>query len=180
MGGKSRLHEIGQIGLQRLVDPERRHLPAKGPRPVEELDHRLGERDDRGAMAEGRERVDAREDVEGAGHEEGPHLGGDAPAGGEAPPLGLATLAGFELKAEHDVSDWLSVFALGSYVEGRDHTRDRPSRLAALIRDENFAPTGPRSLNTSKEEALPGMPPLEGRFGVRLHEAVARPNWMGR
>ncbi|HND55300.1 MAG TPA: TonB-dependent receptor, partial [Pirellulaceae bacterium] len=90
----------------------------------------------------------------------------------------LATLAGFELKAEHDLTDWLSLFALGSYVEGRDHTRDRPSRLAALVRDENFAPTGPRSLNTSKEEPLPGMPPLEGRFGVRLHEASRRPVWM--
>ena len=31
----------------------------------------------------------------------------------------LATLAGFELSAEHDLNDSLTGFALMSYVEGR-------------------------------------------------------------
>jgi len=91
----------------------------------------------------------------------------------------LATLTGFELTAEHDICDWLTGFALMSYVEGRDHTRTTPSRVAAIIRDENLLPAGtPRSFDgATDKEPLPGIPPLEARLGLHLHEPAADPIW---
>ncbi len=37
---------------------------------------------------------------------------------------GLATLSGFELFGEYDLTDWMTPFVTMSFVEGRDHTRD--------------------------------------------------------
>ncbi len=92
----------------------------------------------------------------------------------------LATLGGFELAAEHDANDWLTGFALMSYVAGRDHTRTDPSRVATIIRDSLNMPAGiPRSLNADIEsEALPNIPPLEARVGVRLHDPSTDPGWV--
>ena len=91
----------------------------------------------------------------------------------------LATLTGFELTAEHDVCDWLTGFALMSYVEGRDHSRTTPSRMGAIIRDQNGFPAGtPRSFDgATDKEPLPGIPPLEARVGLHLHEPAPDPIW---
>ena len=92
----------------------------------------------------------------------------------------LATLTGFELTADRDFGSWLTGFAVMSYVEGWDHDRTTPARMAAIIRGENGYPTNtPRSWNgTLAEEPLPGIPPLEARLGLRWHEPVANPDWV--
>jgi len=93
----------------------------------------------------------------------------------------LATLTGFELTGEHDLCNWLTGFALMSYVEGHDHTRTTPSRVAGIIRSTTFpyppADT-PRSFDgTTEKEPLPGIPPLEARLGLRLHQPSPNPVW---
>lgn len=93
----------------------------------------------------------------------------------------LATLAGFEFQFEHDVTNAVTGFATLSYVEGRDHTRNEVSRLAA-IRRAPFTPpffdgTENRSLADNDDEPLPGIVPLQARVGVRWHEPVADPDW---
>jgi outer membrane receptor protein involved in Fe transport len=90
----------------------------------------------------------------------------------------LATLTGFEFAAEADLNCWLTGFATVSYVEGRDHTRNEPFRMAEIIRTDFFLPAGPRSLVNRPEEPLPSIPPLETRLGLRLHQPSARPNWL--
>jgi outer membrane receptor protein involved in Fe transport len=90
----------------------------------------------------------------------------------------LATLVGFELLGEIDLLDWLTGFALMSYVEGRDHDRTKPSRVAEIIRADAGFPGEARSFNsTTEKEALPGIPPLEARLGLHLHEPCPSPVW---
>ena len=91
----------------------------------------------------------------------------------------LATIAGFELSAETDFRDCLTGFAMMSYVEGRDHTRNKPTRLGARRRNLSAFYTGnePRSLATDDDEPLPGIVPLQARVGLRLHEPTANPYW---
>ncbi|MCL4204283.1 MAG: TonB-dependent receptor [Pirellulaceae bacterium] len=83
-----------------------------------------------------------------------------------------ATLVGFELVGEQDLTTWLTGFGVMSYVEGRDHTRLKPSRIASIIRERNeLDPNAPRSFNgTVDSEPLPGIPPLEARVGLRVKE----------
>jgi iron complex outermembrane recepter protein len=83
-----------------------------------------------------------------------------------------ATLVGFELVGEQDITTWLTGFGVMSYVEGRDRTRLKPSRIASIIRErEDFDPDTPRSFNgTVESEPLPGIPPLEARVGIRVKE----------
>jgi outer membrane receptor protein involved in Fe transport len=90
----------------------------------------------------------------------------------------LATLTGFELISEQDFNPWLTGFVLMSYVEGRDRTRSEPSRLGAIRRGEVGLPPGPRSRAVGvADEPLPGIPPLESRIGVRIHEPTTYPTW---
>lgn len=63
---------------------------------------------------------------------------------------GLATLYGFDAYGEWDALPWLTPFATLSFVEGWDQTRD---------------------------EALPGIPPLASRAGLRFHEPGANQRW---
>ena len=72
----------------------------------------------------------------------------------------FATLAGFETYGEHDISACATAFATMSYVEGRDHSRNRPSVVSS-----------------SDEEPLPGISPLESRIGVRFHEPCPNPRY---
>jgi outer membrane receptor protein involved in Fe transport len=62
----------------------------------------------------------------------------------------LATLYGFDAYGEWDALPWLTPFATLSFVEGWDQTHD---------------------------EALPGIPPLSSRVGMRLHEPGKTPRW---
>ncbi|NLF68482.1 MAG: TonB-dependent receptor [Candidatus Anammoximicrobium sp.] len=91
----------------------------------------------------------------------------------------LATLAGFELLADQDFCSWLTGFAWMSYVQGDDLSRTDPSRLGSLQREEfGFDPDVPRSsVDGAKHEPLPGIPPLEARVGLRVHEAQSDPRW---
>ena len=61
-----------------------------------------------------------------------------------------ATLAGFEMYGEYDLLPWLTPFATLSYVSGRDVTAHEP---------------------------LPGIYPLDGRAGFRIHDPSQRPRW---
>jgi outer membrane receptor protein involved in Fe transport len=62
----------------------------------------------------------------------------------------LATLYGFDAYAEYDAFPWLTPFATLSFVEGWDQTRN---------------------------EALPGIAPLDTRAGLRFHEPGTNPRW---
>jgi outer membrane receptor protein involved in Fe transport len=82
------------------------------------------------------------------------------------------SLVGFELAGEQDVTTWLTGFGVMSYVQGQDHTRLKPSRVASLIRErEGIDPDTPRSFNAAvASEPLPSIPPLETRLGIRVNE----------
>jgi iron complex outermembrane receptor protein len=78
----------------------------------------------------------------------------------------LATLAGGEAYAELDLTGWLTPFASVAVVEGRDTTVG-----SHYIPVNGLTPTHPSS------EGLPGIAPLEGRFGLRFHEARKSPKY---
>jgi outer membrane receptor protein involved in Fe transport len=86
-----------------------------------------------------------------------------------------ATLAGAELFGQADLTGWLTPFGGLSYVQGEDRTHvdsRRPPSLASSRR--NNAITGETAVAS---EALPQIPPLEGRVGIRFHEAQVTPKW---
>jgi outer membrane receptor protein involved in Fe transport len=91
----------------------------------------------------------------------------------------LATLTGFELLADQDLSSWLSGFAWMSYVQGEDHGRTKPSRIGALLREQADYPADtPRSfVDGVDNEPLPGISPLEARVGLRIHQPQPNPGW---
>jgi outer membrane receptor protein involved in Fe transport len=91
----------------------------------------------------------------------------------------LATLTGFELLADHDLCSWLTGFAWMSYVQGEDRSRNAPSRMGALLREQaDYDPDTPRSFVDGVEvEPLPGISPLEARVGLRIHEPLPNPSW---
>lgn len=62
----------------------------------------------------------------------------------------LATISGCELSGEWDLADRLTVFSSGTYIDGRDQTIDAP---------------------------LPMIYPLQGRFGLRLHDPDGGQTW---
>ncbi|MBI3462053.1 MAG: TonB-dependent receptor [Planctomycetes bacterium] len=68
--------------------------------------------------------------------------------------------AGTAGRNDRGCNDWLTPFATVSYVEGRDHSRG----------DRGIIPG-------SSEEPLPGIAPLAGRLGLRLHEPAEKPRW---
>jgi outer membrane receptor protein involved in Fe transport len=74
-----------------------------------------------------------------------------------------ASLSGFETYAEWDVYPWLTPFVVMEYVEGRDYDRDN-------------RPTVP-GVTSGSQEPLPGIPPLEARLGLRVHEGRKNPRW---
>ena len=88
----------------------------------------------------------------------------------------LATLAGFEFQAELEVDEAATLFANARYVRGTDRTRQEPGRIGNFFRDKfGVAPTQRSNESGIPNEPLPGMPPLESRLGVRLHEPVPNP-----
>ena len=89
----------------------------------------------------------------------------------------LATLIGFEYLGEQDVRDDLTAFLVMNYVAGTDHTRAKPSRIGAMLREEAFLPPAPRSLFPGNSEPLPGIPPLQARLGLRWHDPQPNPYW---
>jgi outer membrane receptor protein involved in Fe transport len=75
----------------------------------------------------------------------------------------LAFLVGGEVYGEVDLSDCLTPFIAISYVEGRDETRN----------DRIINGSG----SAARQEALPSIPPLDTRVGVRLHAPGRAPRW---
>jgi outer membrane receptor protein involved in Fe transport len=79
----------------------------------------------------------------------------------------LATLAGGEAYVEFDAGPWVTPFGTVSYVQGKDLTH------IDTRRDPNLA----SSRRVFDTEPLPGIPPLEFRTGLRVHEPVRQPRW---
>lgn len=102
-----------------------------------------------------------------------------------------ATLAGFETDGEYFIYPWLSVFGSASYVEGRDLTRNgdfatlqadgvtgAPSvRVPGAQRGDFSGLNDNTAGGGAGKEPLPGIPPLEGRFGVRVHGTLNDGLW---
>ena len=85
-----------------------------------------------------------------------------------------ATLAGVEFYSQADLTAWLTPFGSLSYVQGIDRTardRRRSLNLASSRRDDLL--TGRKAAT----EALPQIPPLDAKLGLRFHEAVKNPRW---
>lgn len=80
----------------------------------------------------------------------------------------LATLAGFEGYAEHDLNDWFTTFGTVSFTEGRDHSRRGTNYPFSTA---NFGGPG-RSNRPGEEEPLPVIFPLEARLGLRVTEPL--------
>lgn len=82
----------------------------------------------------------------------------------------LATLQGFELYGQYDLSDYLTAFGVMSYVRGTDHTRSGAARLFGGGDDRS-------GVTLPKEEALPGITPLETRLGFLLQDPSPEQRW---
>jgi iron complex outermembrane receptor protein len=84
-----------------------------------------------------------------------------------------ATLVGGEAYLEFDVTPWLTGFARMSYVQGTDLTRGQsgvsPPRIFPLFPSV--------AVPVPDEEPLPGIPPLESRLGVVIHQPGPNPCW---
>jgi iron complex outermembrane recepter protein len=82
-----------------------------------------------------------------------------------------AILAGGELYGQVEATRWLTPFASATYVQGRDETHYDNRRAQELFSSRRNGPL---------TEPLPGIPPLELRAGIRVHEAVDNnqaPKW---
>ena len=79
-----------------------------------------------------------------------------------------AIIAGFEGYGEAMLLPGLTSFAMLSYIEGRDLSRDAESRLGFPGRSGIFG------LN---HEPLPGIAPMESRLGIRLHDPSPQRSW---
>ena len=94
-----------------------------------------------------------------------------------------AILAGGEAYAEYDAYHWLTPFATIKYVSGRDMTRNgefattegaagSPSMQVAGLPRGFFS-----GISGSAEEPLPGIPPLESRIGLTIHDGSESRGW---
>ncbi len=86
----------------------------------------------------------------------------------------LATLGGGEAYAEADLNDWLTPFSTVSYVDARDRTRDHRGNVVV---DAAGHPVPHLGALGSPGEPLPGIAPLEGRLGLRVHEVGRNPRY---
>lgn len=78
----------------------------------------------------------------------------------------LAVLAGGEIYAEYDATEYLTPFATVAYVAGDD-----------LTHIDNKRPTLTSSRRVIAQEALPGIPPLMARTGFRFHDRNPQQRW---
>lgn len=83
-----------------------------------------------------------------------------------------ATLAGGEAYLQMEATSWLTPYANLSYVQGRDLT----------LRDFRRNPNTESSRRSAgvETEPLPGIPPMQYRYGFRVHESVdlqQNPRW---
>ncbi len=81
-----------------------------------------------------------------------------------------ATLTGVEAYGQVRATDHVSLFGVLSYTEGTDRTRNETSYLNDPTMDRSGEPGVP-------VEPLPGIPPLDSRVGVLLHDPSPSPLW---
>jgi hypothetical protein len=81
----------------------------------------------------------------------------------------LAAIAGAECYLQHRASEWLTLFGIASYVEGRDLSRNEPARGSFFADRSGVADVD--------HEPLPGIHPLETRLGVVVQQPTPRPQW---
>lgn len=74
-----------------------------------------------------------------------------------------ATLAGGEGYLQIEATSWLTPYGAMSYVQGRDLTHRDDSAPSYLVSSRR---------NGTETEPLPGIPPLEFKYGFRLHQPV--------
>lgn len=79
-----------------------------------------------------------------------------------------AIIAGFEVFGQAQLADNFTSFGTISYIEGRDLTRNTPSRFGLADRSD---------VAGRDRESLPGITPLETRLGIRFHDAAPQQNW---
>lgn len=82
----------------------------------------------------------------------------------------LATLWGVEAYGQHELGQQLKLWGTLSYVEGTDTTRNQSTFLNDPFLDRSGNPDVP-------VEPLPGIPPLESRVGLLLHDGTPEQNW---
>ncbi|MFN3190555.1 MAG: TonB-dependent receptor [Aureliella sp.] len=82
----------------------------------------------------------------------------------------LATLSGIEAYGQLQVADHVSVFGTLSYTEGTDQTRNETSYLG----DTAFDRSGEAGVPV---EPLPGIPPLDSRVGILVHDDSPAQRW---
>ncbi len=81
----------------------------------------------------------------------------------------LATLTGFETYGQYEVTPLLTLFGIMNYTQGRDLTRNRPSRLSGNFdRSDEVGP---------EKEPLPGISPLEARLGFLIQDPSPEKRW---
>ena len=81
----------------------------------------------------------------------------------------FATLAGIEAFGQYRAADQMSFFGVLSYVEGTDRTRDETTFLGDTTVDRS-------GVAGISKEPLPGIPPLDSRFGILFHDPT-KSNW---
>ncbi len=81
----------------------------------------------------------------------------------------LATLSGVELDGAYDLSAAWTLFGRMQYVEGRDLSRNKGSRLTAGDDRSGVA--------DRDHEPLPGIAPLDARLGIRWHDPTPQQLW---
>lgn len=82
----------------------------------------------------------------------------------------LATLSGIEAYGQLEATDSVTFFGVLSYVQGTDETRNETSYLNTPFIDRSGDPGTP-------VEPLPGIPPLDSRLGIRLHDDSPEQRW---
>ncbi len=81
----------------------------------------------------------------------------------------LATLTGFETYGQYEVTELVTLFGVMNYTQGRDLTRNRPSRLSGnTVRSDELGP---------EKEPLPGIAPLETRLGLLIQDPSPEKRW---
>lgn len=101
----------------------------------------------------------------------------DAATGAQGLPTGVgfvnterAVMSGIEAYGQYELAPQFDIFGGLSYVRGDDRTRDE----ANFFDDFTYDRSGVAGVPV---EPLPGIPPLDTRFGISFHQASDNPMW---
>jgi len=114
----------------------------------------------------------------------GPPLGDTAQTNLKYVNTDLATFTGFEAFLQYKATDWLTPFAVVSYVDGRDRTRNgdfattqvQPGVPSMRVAGNRGSAGGNFGIDRS-QEPLPGILPMDARIGIRLHPYSEQAPW---